>query len=77
MADSTALGFERDIKPLFRPEDREAMEFIFDLWDHQDVSDNADSILERVEDGTMPCDTRWSEEQIQLLRRWIAAGRPE
>ncbi len=45
------LSFARDIKPLFREDDRNAMDFAFDLWDYQDVSNNADGILERLEDG--------------------------
>ncbi len=71
-----APGFAQDIKPLFREEDRDAMSYIFDLWDYNDVSANADSILERIEDGSMPCDEEWPEERIALLRRWIYAGKP-
>jgi hypothetical protein len=70
-------GFKRDIKPLFREHDREEMDFVFDLWDYQDVSDHADIILERLEDGSMPCDGEWPEEQIDLFRRWIEAGKPQ
>ncbi|HTI14551.1 MAG TPA: hypothetical protein VL461_08295 [Dictyobacter sp.] len=71
-----APGFERDIKPLFREEDRDEMDFVFDLWNYQDVCDNADSILDRVEDGSMPCDGEWPAEQIELFRRWKDAGMP-
>ena len=52
-------GFEQDIKPLFREDDRDAMDYIFDLWSYDDVSANADSILERLDDGSMPCDEPW------------------
>ena len=69
-------SFAQDIKPLFRQEDREAMDFAFDLWDYQDVKTHAQDILERIEDGTMPCDGEWPEEQIETFRRWIAAGTP-
>jgi hypothetical protein len=69
-------GFEQDIKPLFRESDREAMDFLFDLWEYQDVSGHSDEILERLEDGTMPCDEEWPEERIETFRRWIAAGKP-
>ncbi|HEX7736750.1 MAG TPA: hypothetical protein VF458_18025 [Ktedonobacteraceae bacterium] len=69
-------GFEHDIKPLFREEDRDAMEYAFDLWDYNDVRDQADNILERLEDGSMPCDGEWPEEQIELFRRWLATGTP-
>jgi hypothetical protein len=73
--DSTP-SFARDIQPLFRASDREAMEFAFDLWDYHDVSINAQDILERLTDGTMPCDEEWPEEQITQFRRWVEAGMP-
>jgi hypothetical protein len=74
---TTGVGmpsFARDIQPLFREDDRLAMNFVFDLWDYQDVCTHAESILERIEDGSMPCDAEWPEERIDLLRRWIATG---
>lgn len=74
--DSTP-SFARDIQPLFRESDREAMEFAFDLWDFDDVRTNAQDILERLTDGTMPCGGEWSEEQLATFRRWIEAGMPE
>jgi len=73
---SDAPGFAQDIRPLFREDDRDAMQYAFDLWDYNDVRDQADNILERLEDGSMPCDGEWPEEQIELFRRWIAAGTP-
>jgi hypothetical protein len=69
-----APSFERDIRPLFREEDREAMEFVFDLHRYDDVRDNAALILERIEDGSMPCDAEWPPEQIERFRAWIEAG---
>jgi len=73
--DSTP-SFARDIQPSFRESDKEAMEFAFDLWDFDDVRTNAQDILERLTDGTMPCDGEWPEEQFALFRRWIEAGMP-
>jgi hypothetical protein len=70
------LGFERDIKPLFRERDRESMRFRFDLWSHADVSTNADAILQRLEAGTMPCDGAWPDERVATFRRWRDAGKP-
>ncbi len=70
------MSFAADIQPLFREEDREAMEFAFDLWSYDDVMSNAALILERIEDGSMPCDQEWSAEQIGVLQSWIAAGCP-
>ena len=70
------LSFETDVKPLFREHDRRSMEFAFDLWSHTDVSERADDILARLEDGTMPCDGTWSKAQVDLFRRWIQSGKP-
>ena len=68
-------GFAKDIKPLFRAQDRSAMEFAFDLWSHDDVSAHADAILEQVAAGTMPCDRAWPEVDVDALRAWIEAGK--
>ena len=71
------VSFAQHIKPLFRERDRESMEFAFDLWDVDDVKSNADAILRRLRDGTMPCDGSWSSDKIELFGRWIAAGKPD
>jgi hypothetical protein len=71
------MSFEADVKPLFRASDRESMESQFDLWSHEDVSENADAILARLEAGDMPCDGAWPQPQIDLFRRWIEQGKPE
>jgi hypothetical protein len=67
-------SFEQDIRPLFREQDRSAMEYWGDLWAYDVVKDEAESILERLEDLTMPCDEPWDSERIQLFRDWIADG---
>ena len=69
-------SFARDIRPLFRESDRESMDFAFDLWDYNDVSTYAEDILERLTEGSMPCDGEWPEEQIAQFRRWVEAGMP-
>ena len=69
-------SYEADIKPLFRELDRDEMDFVFDLWSYEDVKQNADSILERIVDGTMPCDEPWDEARVQTLRDWIGEGCP-
>ena len=38
---------------------------------------HADRILPSVRAGVMPCDGRWSDEQVGLLQRWIDGGVPE
>ena len=69
------VSFEQDIKPLFRPKDRQSMSFAFDLSSYQDVSAHADAILQRLLGGTMPCDGAWPPAQVELFRRWIEAGK--
>ena len=51
------------------------MTFAFDLWDVDDVRTNADAILGRLRQGTMPCDGGWSSDKVQLFGRWIATGK--
>ena len=70
------ISFEQHIKPLFRERDREAMTWAFDLWSYDDVAGNSDAILERLRDGTMPCDGAWPDEQIADFQRWVEAGAP-
>lgn len=71
-----SLSFEEDVKPLFRERDRAAMEWAFDLWSHADVARNGDAILERLRDGSMPCDAPWPPEQVDLFADWVAQGTP-
>ncbi len=68
------VGFERHIKPLFRPRDRQSMKFAFDLWAVDQVKDNADAILERLRNGSMPCDGGWSPEKLDVFERWVRSG---
>jgi hypothetical protein len=70
------ISFERDIKPLFREGDRRSMSWAFDLWSHDDVARNGDAILERLRDGTMPCDGAWPDGQVALFQAWLEAGTP-
>ena len=70
-----AVSFDQHIKPLFRPTDRQSMAFAFDLWDLEDVRSNADAILGRLQEGTMPCDGGWSSDKVELFDRWIATGK--
>jgi hypothetical protein len=72
-----AVTFDADIKPLFRPEDRESMEFAFDLWSYADVSEHAEAILERLQNESMPCDGAWPGDRIAVFQRWIEDGKPE
>ena len=69
-------GFETQIKPLFRERDRESMQRAFDLWSYNDVSQHADAILARLQEGTMPCDGAWPKAQVDLFQRWAEGGKP-
>ena len=74
---STATpSFENDIKPLFNDRDRGSMLSAFDLWAYDDVSNNADAILQAVGNGSMPCYGQWPAEQVDLLQRWVEGGKP-
>jgi len=69
------VSFETDVKPLFRERDRKSMEFAFDLWSGDDVSEHADAILARLQAGSMPCDGAWPRAQVDLFERWVAGGK--
>jgi hypothetical protein len=73
-ADQTP-SFQQHIKPLFRPRDRESMQFAFDLWSHDDVVRHAGVILDRLRSGTMPCDGAWPAERIDAFQRWMDTGK--
>ncbi|MFY9745253.1 MAG: hypothetical protein WAK25_03125 [Acidobacteriaceae bacterium] len=71
------LSFERDIKGLFRPMDREAMQDSFDLWSYEDVRKHATPILQELQSGGMPCDGAWPSAQVAVFEKWVAAGMPK
>jgi hypothetical protein len=77
--DNEQLSFERDVRPLFRERDRGSMLEVanFDLWAREDVAEHSKAILERLENGSMPCDQAWPDERVALFRRWVEAGMPE
>lgn len=70
------LSFERDIKPLFRAKDRDAMQAAFDLFEYEDVVENADAILGSLRSGQMPCDGAWPDADVDKLQQWIELGKP-
>jgi hypothetical protein len=73
--DEPVISFDRDIKPLFRDRDRGAMKFFVDLWSYDDVARESDAILERLRDGSMPCDGAWDEERVALFQQWVDGGK--
>ena len=68
------VSFAAHIKPMFREHDRQSMSFAFDLWSRDDVKAHAAEILERLRDGTMPCDGAWPAGQIEVFKRWTESG---
>ena len=74
--ESGALSFERDIKPMFRDKDRDSMMQAFDLFDYDDVAENADAIVGSLRSGQMPCDGAWPEADVDKLQDWIDLGKP-
>jgi hypothetical protein len=68
------VTFAQDIRPLFRDRDVSSMSSSFDLSSYDDVRSNAESIYERLADGTMPCDGAWAPEDVERFRTWIDNG---
>ena len=68
------VGFEKHIRTLFRPSDRQSMTFAFDLWAYDEVKRNAHAILDRVRAGTMPCDGPWPPANVDAFERWVTTG---
>jgi len=50
------------------------MQFAFDLAAYDDVKANAEGILARLRDGSMPCDGAWPADRIEVFERWSASG---
>jgi hypothetical protein len=71
-----AVGYERDIRPLFREKDINSMSPAFNLASYDDVRANADKILAKLAAGSMPCDGAWPPDRIALFRSWVDAGCP-
>ena len=71
------VSYAKHIKALFRDKDRKSMSFAFDLWSYGDVKANAAAILERVANGSMPCDGAWPAEKVAVFQRWTESGTPE
>ena len=69
------LSYEQNIRQLFRPKDKEAMDYVFDLWSYDDVARHADAILSELRAGTMPCDGAWPADQMDIFQRWVDTGK--
>lgn len=70
------VTWDDDIRPLFRQKDIDAMKARgMDLSDKATVSRNADIIYSSVASGSMPCDSPWSSQKVDLFGAWIANGK--
>jgi hypothetical protein len=68
------VSYAKHVRTFFRPLDRDSMERSFDLWSYDDVKANAQPILDRVSEGTMPCDGAWPADRVEALKRWVDTG---
>ena len=75
-APGEAVSFAAHVKTMFRRRDRQSMRFAFDLWSYDDVAAHADSILARLQAGTMPCDGAWPSSQVEVFQRWVETNKP-
>lgn len=71
--EQAGLGFERDIRPLFR---REHVNEMSCLASYEDVRTNAEATHQRLADRSMPCDAGWPAGQVERFRAWIDGGSP-
>lgn len=73
-----AIGFAKDIRPLFREMDIEEMKVNgpFDLSNYADVKKHANDIYGRLSQGDMPCDASWSPENVRKFKEWMDGGMP-
>ena len=71
-----ALSFATDIRPLFRdtPDVTTMKRMGLDLSSYEAVKANAEGIYSRLEDGSMPCDGAWPEDQVARFKRWMDEG---
>jgi len=70
--------FNRDIMPLFRSKDREAMLFVFDLYNCSQVQANGEEIYRSIAAKTihglmtgMPPDVTWTLDKLKFFKRWL------
>ena len=71
-----AVSFADDIRPMFRdsPDVDGMKEYGLDLSSYEDVRKHAGVIYSLLENGSMPCDGPWPEEQTKLFKRWMDEG---
>ncbi len=78
---SDAVGFAKDIRPLFTDMDVAHMKPAgIDLSSRDDVTAHADAIYATVSSGSMPPSSsgepRWTDAMCALFKRWQTQGCP-
>jgi CDGSH-type Zn-finger protein/truncated hemoglobin YjbI len=68
------VSYQAHIKPLFRERDQQSMSKAFDLWSYDDVRARSSAILEKLQDGSMPCDGAWPAARVAVFKRWTDTG---
>lgn len=69
------VSYASQIRPLFRDSDVSSMQtFGLDLSSYEEVKVQASQILERLLDGSMPCDGAWPAERVALFKLWMDEG---
>jgi hypothetical protein len=76
MKNNMALGFAKDIRPLFRdtPDVSDMKKYGLDLSSFNDVRERAETIYSTLLDGSMPCDGAWPPDRIAIFKRWMDEG---
>lgn len=74
-SEGSALSFERDIRPLFRAKDCNAMRRAFDVFEYDDVVRHADAIATSQKRKNALRRT-WPASQVDTFQRWIDSGKP-
>ena len=68
------VSYLADIRPLFGPRDRMAMINVCDLWSYDDVVSHAETIAERIAEGSLPGDHPLSDAKVSMFDRWVVEG---
>jgi len=72
------VGFDEDIRPLFRAGDQACMSARgIDLGDWWEVRRNSDAIFAMVSSGKMPPDTPWDKDKFGKFADWREEGMPK
>ncbi len=69
------LGFQKDIRPLFRSYDIESMKPNgIDLSSYEAVKERAQDIYARLSNKDMPCDEPWTDHNLSKFKEWMESG---